>query len=562
MKTAKTPKWQRALAILLAALCAFTLASGAAAAGARNAFNANLDDLMSQTGPLNDLLNNNAQVWAGYANREMYAAYYEQVQKLIEKGGEGRIKQWGSGQYASTILTGLSVVRLIDLDKDGQPELYCGYAEKKTSEMSNREAVYRYTAANGIETLYDGSMTNYGSDVSPLVWFMEKDGITYFVTGMCFNRSFLTLKDGNLTGPNFQTDWASEFFIDGRKMSREQYEEEFDAYLEGDDAVILIHPYNGSQDKFSDVLKETEAVIALMENGASAANEPQAPHEAGDVDGDGKVTSADARLALRASIRLEDIREGTDAFTAADADRNGKLEPEDARHILRASVGLENLATLSRSVDWIINNNAEAWQGYKNTEMFKAYSAQVEQLIAQCGKGRVSTKFADGETLDGVSVVRLIDLDRDGTPELYCGFAESETSGYSNCQAVYRFHDGKLETLFDGGMTNSGADLSPEVRFDEIGGTTYFVAGMTFDRLFYELTDGKFNLTEFCEGRGLVNGQEMTAEQYEQLYQKFHSDKTSVYIILLNLGTLDDDYFNTVLQETEDVIALLQNGAA
>ena len=87
------------------------------------------------------------------------------------------------------------------------------------------------------------------------------------------------------------------------------------------------------------------------------------------------------------------------------------------------------------------------------------------KLIAHCGRGRISTPaFAECGVLDGVSVVRLIDPDRDGIPELYCGYAENETSGYSNSEAVCRFHDGKLETLFDGGMTNSGSDFSPQVR--------------------------------------------------------------------------------------------------
>lgn len=286
---------------------------------------------------------------------------------------------------------------------------------------------------------------------------------------------------------------------------------------------------------------------------------PMGSRAIGDVDGNGKVEAADARLALRASVRLENIGKGTDAFTAADVDRNGAIEAADARYILRASVGLENLVTIGRGIDWIIENNAEAWQGYQNKALCKAYDEQVEQLIARCGKGRVSTPaFAGSGVLDGVSVVRLIDLDRDGTPELYCGYAKDETSGYTNSQAVYRFHDGKLETLFDGRMTNSGSDFSPQVRFKEIDGTTYFVAGMTFARFYYNLEEGKFNETLLQDSGGSVNGEEMTTEQYEQAYQKFNSGGTSALIFL----DYSVEYYNAVLQETEDVIALLKNGAA
>lgn len=60
---------------------------------------------------------------------------------------------------------------------------------------------------------------------------------------------------------------------------------------------------------------------------------------AGDVDGDGKVTAADAQLALRAAAGLENL--DADAAKAADVNGDGKVTAEDARTILRKSVGLE-----------------------------------------------------------------------------------------------------------------------------------------------------------------------------------------------------------------------------
>ncbi len=70
----------------------------------------------------------------------------------------------------------------------------------------------------------------------------------------------------------------------------------------------------------------------------------------GDVDSDGRITAADARLALRASVGLYadedatvsyDFSRGTRPFLAADYDSSGKLEAGDARSILRVAVGLE-----------------------------------------------------------------------------------------------------------------------------------------------------------------------------------------------------------------------------
>ncbi len=54
------------------------------------------------------------------------------------------------------------------------------------------------------------------------------------------------------------------------------------------------------------------------------------------------MTSGDARLALRASVQLEQYEPGSAPFLAADADKNGEIESSDARTILRVSVKLES----------------------------------------------------------------------------------------------------------------------------------------------------------------------------------------------------------------------------
>ena len=66
----------------------------------------------------------------------------------------------------------------------------------------------------------------------------------------------------------------------------------------------------------------------------------------GDVNLDGKVGSDDARLALRASVKLELLRDN--AMRAADADHDSEITAADARLILRASVGLETLSAPSQ----------------------------------------------------------------------------------------------------------------------------------------------------------------------------------------------------------------------
>ena len=64
-------------------------------------------------------------------------------------------------------------------------------------------------------------------------------------------------------------------------------------------------------------------------------------YELGDIDLDESVTAADARLALRAAVNLEDL----DALLEklADADGDHTVSSSDARLILRAAVRLEAL---------------------------------------------------------------------------------------------------------------------------------------------------------------------------------------------------------------------------
>ncbi len=58
----------------------------------------------------------------------------------------------------------------------------------------------------------------------------------------------------------------------------------------------------------------------------------------GDADGDGKITSTDARLALQLSV--DKIKETDVADSSAlDVDRDGKVTSTDARLILQKSVG-------------------------------------------------------------------------------------------------------------------------------------------------------------------------------------------------------------------------------
>ena len=82
---------------------------------------------------------------------------------------------------------------------------------------------------------------------------------------------------------------------------------------------------------FSDIA--LEIARAVLENEGLSYTPPVIM---GDADGDGKITSADARLVLRAAVGLEEI-----PLERGDTDGDGKITSADARDILRKSVGEE-----------------------------------------------------------------------------------------------------------------------------------------------------------------------------------------------------------------------------
>ena len=64
----------------------------------------------------------------------------------------------------------------------------------------------------------------------------------------------------------------------------------------------------------------------------------------GDADGDGRVTSVDARSVLRFCVNMEELPSER-ALLAADIDFDGKITTQDSRWILRTAVGYESGAT-------------------------------------------------------------------------------------------------------------------------------------------------------------------------------------------------------------------------
>ncbi len=99
------------------------------------------------------------------------------------------------------------------------------------------------------------------------------------------------------------------------------------------------------------VLAALIAGIISLSNAKSSAAELPTTSLLGDVDGNGKVTAADARLALRAAVALEHYAPGSGEFVRADYDGDGNISASDARMILRTAVELEPIKYLNAGED-------------------------------------------------------------------------------------------------------------------------------------------------------------------------------------------------------------------
>lgn len=93
----------------------------------------------------------------------------------------------------------------------------------------------------------------------------------------------------------------------------------------------------------------------------------------GDINGDGRISAEDARIALRASVELEQLSENQK--TAADIDKNLSITAADARTILRASVDLEKtddlIITESKETGFVIGSLETAGSGKYTWKCFE-----------------------------------------------------------------------------------------------------------------------------------------------------------------------------------------------
>ena len=132
--------------------------------------------------------------------------------------------------------------------------------------------------------------------------------------------------DGGIT-----TDFESKI----SQIAKEQTVENLSEMIENENFAIVDKNGNAISDN---AFVGTGSKIQILADDGSVLNEYTIIVPT-DIDGNGKTTAADARLALRTSAQLESL-DGV-YFEAADVTGDGKITASDARKILRIAANLE-----------------------------------------------------------------------------------------------------------------------------------------------------------------------------------------------------------------------------
>ena len=130
------------------------------------------------------------------------------------------------------------------------------------------------------------------------------------------------------------------------------------------------------EDDFGNIYAEENIVIF--------SEECYDPGNGGDVNLDGKIGVDDARLCLRAAIKLDNIDPDSEIYSYCDTDFDGKITVSDARTILRRAIGFKDASYLA--YDDIIRferaKTAGAATGYA---LFDINGDEIYELILNDG---------------------------------------------------------------------------------------------------------------------------------------------------------------------------------
>ena len=142
---------------------------------------------------------------------------------------------------------------------------------------------------------------------------------------------------------------------------------------------------------------------------AGPEEEPEPDVErTGDVNRDGKITEADARIALRISVGLTLCPDAL--YYYADADGNGKVEAADARTLLRVSVKLDDKNVLSEYWYWSWGDDYTEVKWLDDVELYEGgkYTVPYDILVSSGEKLKWTSTVPSVATVDANGKIKAV----------------------------------------------------------------------------------------------------------------------------------------------------------
>lgn len=264
-----------------------------------------------------------------------------------------------SGKNASSTSTNVNIYKPIIIDSlsSDSSNLYTGQTVTWEIAASGGEGdlQYAYTVCKDGEAIYSAS--EYSSD--PRFTYKTQESGTYYL--------IVNIKDSSSQVISSQSEeitvidpisvssvsFSNNYAVTGSSVSctadiqggTGEFSCVFDIYWNG---VIMLSSEEISTNEFTFTVSESGTYTATVTVTDADSTQVTAVSDTliaektakrGDANCDGKVTPADARLALRHSAKLELIP--TQNQAAADVNGDGEITASDARTILRIACGLE-----------------------------------------------------------------------------------------------------------------------------------------------------------------------------------------------------------------------------
>ena len=204
---------------------------------------------------------------------------------------------------------------------------------------------------------------------------------------------------------------------------------------------------------------------------ASAGGQPA--YELGDVDNDGNISPADARLALRGSVGLETMTKGTQKFLSADVDSDGEISPADARKILRVSVNLERFYEIANVAGYpkkdgdktllalFVNGKRMSDDAYTYGDSGDVYAPPCPICWSALGIDAISvSRSVGGQNVDGAFAARIngkVATNHTGSDRTLVG-----NDAYSDLVPEYYHNDYYCSLLVFRKALNATVEFSPD----------------------------------------------------------------------------------------------------